>query len=149
VDAWVGLFVPDVDVGRRGRGREVLRAYIEPQLRWFYRSIHQIVGHRIELVDDDWATGAVYCRAEHEVGARWVVMAICYFDRYRRVDGQWLFERRNEKHWYAVDVLERPQAVDFDSWRTSGHPPALPHDFPRWTTFFDDPDAAVEITTKP
>ena len=45
LDAWVGLFVADVNCGRRGRGRAVLRAVIEPQVRTFYRSIHQICGH--------------------------------------------------------------------------------------------------------
>src|SRR5437588_10000789 len=63
VDTWVNLFVPDVDMGRRGRGRDVLRRYIEPQLHQFYRSMHQICGHRVELVDRDTARGAVYCRA--------------------------------------------------------------------------------------
>ena len=140
LDTWVGLFEPDVDMGRHGRGRQVLRDYIEPHLRWFYRSIHQIVGHRIEIIDDDTAKGAVYCRAEHEVGDRWIVMAICYFDDYRRVDGEWFFARRAEKHWYAVDVLERPQAVDFDSWERTAGPPTLPHAFPTWAAFF--PDAA-------
>ncbi len=149
IDAWVALFVPDVDMGRHGRGRDVLRSYIEPQLRWFYRSMHQIVGHRIELLDDDSARGAVYCRAEHEVGDRWIVMAICYFDDYRRVDGEWFFARRAEKHWYAADVLERPQAVDFDSWHTSPNAPPLPHAFPTWSTFFDDASAVSELTRHP
>ena len=49
-------------------------------------------------------------------------MAICYFDDYRRVDGEWLFSRRRERHWYAVDVTERPQAVDFESWEGAGTP---------------------------
>jgi hypothetical protein len=146
VDAWVELFVPDVDMGRRGRGRDALRAYIEPRLWWFYRSIHQIVGHRIDLVDDDHARGAVYCRAEHEVGDRWIVMAICYFDEYERVDGDWFFVRRAEKHWYAADHLERPQAVDFDSWEGAGNP-ALPREFPTWTAFFDDKTDVSAITS--
>ena len=149
LDAWVALFVPDVDMGRRGSGRQVLREYIEPHLRWFYRSIHQIVGHRIELLDDDTAKGAVYCRAEHEVGERWIVMAICYFDDYRRVEGEWLFERRGERHWYAVDVLERPQSVGFDSWERTAGPPSLPDGFPMWTTFFDDDEAVRHITGSP
>src|SRR3954463_15790344 len=62
LDAWVALFVPDVHLGRHGRGREALRAYIEPQLRWFYRSVHLLAGHRIELGPDGTATGQVYCR---------------------------------------------------------------------------------------
>ena len=134
VDTWVNLFIPDVQVGRDRFGREALRDYIEPVLRTFRRSMHQIVGHRIELVDGDRATGATYCRAEHEVDDRWVVMAICYFDEYRRVEGEWLFARRKERHWYAADVNEHPQAVGFDSW-TAG-PPNLPEAFPTWDGFW-------------
>ena len=139
VDAWVNLFVPDVDLGRHGRGRDALRGQIEPMLRWFHRSVHFVCGHRVDLVDADHATGAVYCRAEHEVGERWIVMAICYFDAYRRVDGEWLFERRRERHWYAADVNERPQDVGFDSWHTSGRPPALPEEFATWARFWGTP----------
>ncbi|MBS9376418.1 nuclear transport factor 2 family protein [Rhodococcus sp. B50] len=141
IDAWLALFVPDVQLGRHGSGRENLHALIEPQLRWFYRSVHLICGHRVELgpdVDDDGpltATGQVYCRAEHEVDDRWVVMAIRYDDRYRRVDGEWLFERRIENHWYAADLLERPQQAEFDSWRVGG-PPALPARDPSWAAFW-------------
>jgi len=38
VDSWVQLFVPDVNMGRHGQGREALRGFIEPQLRTFHRS---------------------------------------------------------------------------------------------------------------
>ncbi|MEV5712908.1 nuclear transport factor 2 family protein [Amycolatopsis mediterranei] len=147
LDAWVALFVPDVGLGRHGRGREALRAYIEPQLRWFYRSVHLLAGHRIELGPDGpdstpaTATGQVYCRAEHEVGDRWIVMAIRYDDSYRLVDGEWLFERRRERHWYAADVSEHPQAVGFDSWGTGGAP-ALPGADRAWHGFWaGEPDA--------
>ena len=145
LDDWVDLFTPEVDLGRHGRGRARLRAYIEPQLRWFYRSIHQICGHRIDLGPDgpdgtgpSRATGSVYCRAEHEVDERWVVMAIRYDDEYVRVGDEWLFARRRERHWYAVDVNERPQAVDFDSWHSSGHRPPLPSLDPSWARFWRD-----------
>jgi SnoaL-like domain len=143
LDAWVGLFVPDVRVGRDSSGRDALRAQIDPVLRTFRRSMHQIVGHRVDLDPDDphRASGATYCRAEHEVDDRWIVMAICYFDQYRRVDGQWFFERRKERHWYAVDHLERPQSVDFGSW--PGVPqPALPDAFATWSSFWDSGGAS-------
>src|SRR5829696_8369762 len=39
LDAWVALFVPDVDMGRHGRGREVLREWIAPAVAGFYRSV--------------------------------------------------------------------------------------------------------------
>jgi hypothetical protein len=135
LDAWVACFRPDVDMGRHGTGREALRRYIEPRVRRFYRSIHQICGHRIELTGDDTATGAVYCRAEHEAGDRWIVMAICYFDDYARVDGEWYFSRRRERHWYAADVAEHPQAVGFAGWEGSSAP-ALPEAFPTWAGFW-------------
>jgi SnoaL-like domain len=148
LDAWVSLFIPDVDCGRWGRGRDALRGFIEPLVRQFYRSIHQIVGHRIELTGDDTATGAVYCRAEHEDRGKWVVMAICYFDEYQRVDGEWFFKRRRERHWYSTDVLERPHAPTFQHWENheSDHP-TLPHAFPAWSQFWSADPAEVEALT--
>jgi hypothetical protein len=154
LDAWVALFVPDVDMGRHGKGRDVLREWIAPAVSQFYRSIHQICGHRIELGraspagEPESATGQVYCRAEHEVGDRWIVMAIRYDDEYRRVDGEWLFSRRRERHWYAADLLERPQEVGFDSWHTSHEAPGLPADAPTWAAFWRDRDPA-SVTALP
>jgi ketosteroid isomerase-like protein len=87
IDAWVELFVDDVDCGRRGKGREALRSFIDPVVRNFYRSIHYICGQTIDYRGGDTATGTVYCRAEHETGGEWIVMAIIYFDTYERRDG--------------------------------------------------------------
>lgn len=148
LDAWVGCFRPDVDMGRHGSGREALRRYIEPRIRGFYRSVHQICGHRIELTGPDTATGAVYCRAEHEVGERWIVMAICYFDEYARVGGEWFFSRRRERHWYAADVSERPQAVGFTGWDPDDVP-ALPGAFPTWAAFWDGYADLARLTGVP
>lgn len=137
IDGWVRLFVPDVQVGSSGSGRDALAAFIGPRLRAFRRSVHFVGAHRIDLDagDRDRATGAVYCRAEHEVGDRWIVMAICYFDEYRRVGGEWLFVRRRAKHWYSADIAEHPQAVGFNGW---AHPRAatLPQEFPTWEAFW-------------
>jgi hypothetical protein len=148
VDAWVALFTPDIALGRHGSGRAALRALIEPQLRWFYRSVHQIVGHQIEVLDHETAHGRVYCRAEHEVGDRWIVMAICYLDDYRQVGGDWLFSRRRELHWYAADVDRAPQRDGFDSWGVAGHPPTLPGAFPTWQEFWQGSDLS-NLTSAP
>lgn len=135
LDAWAGCFRPDVDMGRHGRGRAALRQYIDPMVRRFYRSVHQICGHRIELTGPDTATGAVYCRAEHEVADEWIVMAICYFDEYVKLDGEWFFSRRRERHWYAADVTKTPQASAFAGWPGSAAP-KLPAEFPTWSAFW-------------
>ena len=137
LDAWVGLFVEDVNCGRHGVGRAALRAVIEPELRTFYRSIHQLCGHRIEFDDADHARGTVYCRAEHEVGDRWIVMMIAYFDSYERRDGVWYFVRRREKHWYSVDILDRP-AEPFHRWPDNGATADLPGAFASWAPFWNE-----------
>jgi len=137
IDSWVNLFIEDVDCGKHGKGREVLRTFIEPSVKTFYRSIHQICGQTINFLDDDAATGTVYCRAEHEDGDRWVVMAIIYFDHYVRNEGQWYFKRRHEKHWYSADVLERP-TPPFQLWeKWASRLPDLPGDFPTWQPFWN------------
>jgi len=53
-----------VKVTKEVRGRAALKERIDADVRTFYRSHHQICGHVIDFVDDDHATGKVYCRAE-------------------------------------------------------------------------------------
>lgn len=155
LDALVNLFIPDVDCGRHGQGREVLRQIYAGLLTSFYRSQHQVCGHAFELSDADHATGTSYCRAEHEDGDGWYVMAICYFDRYERRDGRWYFTARDERHWYATDVTERPSAgASFQSWpRLSSprHQPKLPHSWPSWAAYWQtvDPAKRAEVTRNP
>ena len=147
LDAWVALFIPDVNCGRCGSGREVLRSIIEPAVRTFYRSIHQLCGHRVEFDDADHAHGVVYCRAEHEAEGRWIVMAIAYFDSYERRDGEWFFVRRQEKHWYAADWEERP-AAPFTGWAMHPQPPQLPGDFASWYPFWaDEAEESIAVLT--
>lgn len=139
VESWVSLFVEDVDCGRFGKGREALKDFIVPMLANFYRSVHLICGHRIKFVDADNATGAVYCRAEHEDGDNWVNMAICYFDTYARNEGEWYFVRRQEKHWYAAEASSRPEGPNFSNWPGQEIPdPALPGAFSTWADFWSD-----------
>ncbi|MGE0388155.1 MAG: nuclear transport factor 2 family protein [Gammaproteobacteria bacterium] len=145
VDTWVNLFVEDVRVTREKHGREEMRKFIENAIRGFYRSIHYVCGHTIDFIDDDNARGTVYCRAEHEDRGKWIVMGICYFDRYERRNGTWYFRKRNEQHWYSADALERPNDGDsFQRW--PGHddaPPALPSAFETWKGFWDRAPAGL------
>jgi len=142
------------------REREVLRHAEAPEdrreeahdrhafgLDQFYRSVHQICGHIIELLTPTTARGKLYCRAEHEVGERYIVAALIYNDDYVKVDGEWLFAKRRPQIWYAADLLERPQEVDFASWSGS-QAPELPGTFPMWSTFWQERDTAA-ITSHP
>lgn len=142
LDALVELFAEDVDCGRWGRGREALKTFYasESILQAFYRSVHQICGQTLDFQDAEHATGTVYCRAEHEDGEHWVVMAICYFDQYERRDGRWYFVRRDERHWYSTDWLQRPGNPTWQNWpgKYTGerHQPRLPASFPTWEGFW-------------
>jgi len=151
VEAWCSLFVPDVDCGRFGTGREALRRSIEPALRGFYRSMHMISGHAVDFEGPDRATGMVYCRAEHEVGARWIVMAIIYADEYARRDGKWYFVRRKERHWYATDMLDRPIGANAHQWSEHLRPPSLPNVFSSWKEFWEaaGDEAVAKVTAYP
>jgi len=151
LDAMVALFAPDRGFGDWGANRVELRAFFDRVLRRFYRSMHQVVGHVVDLDGDDAAHGTVYCRAEHEDRGTWVIMAICYDDRYLRVDGEWYFERRTVDHWYSCDVLERPHGPGFQSWPGhEHHRPSLPHRFPTWEPFWrSTPGLADELSESP
>ena len=152
LDSWVDLFVPDVDCGSYGTGRDALRKFIDPAARTFYRCHHQICGHVIDLVDVDHARGTVYCRAEHEAGDQWIVMAICYFDTYERREGRWYFQKRSEKHWYSSDILERPGEPEFQNWAAwKDRKPSLPHHFPTWKRFWEHtaPAELRKLTSQP
>jgi hypothetical protein len=152
LDSWVSLFVPDVDCGSHGKGREALREFIDPAVRTFYRSVHQICGHVIELIDALHAKGTVYCRAEHEASGKWVVMAICYFDTYERREGHWYFLKRSEKHWYSSDILERPGEPEFQNWAAwKDRKPTLPQQFPTWKKFWERtaPSELKTLSTQP
>jgi hypothetical protein len=153
LDALVGLFVEDVELGRFGRGRDVLRAWITPVLQTFYRSVHLICGQTVEFIDRDTATGVVYCRAEHEVGDRWFVVAMRYQDQYCQREGHWFFVRRQEEHWYTADSLERPGIPDFNRWTTNPAigPSRWPDRSASWPAFWSDvpPEQIARLTILP
>jgi hypothetical protein len=139
LEAWLALFPDDIDCGKRGRGREALRSFIAPLLRDFYRTVHFICGHQIEITSAHEAKGRVYCRAEHERGTEWIVQAICYFDTYVRKGGIWYFARREEDFFYSADMLERPQEAGFARWPGPApkfQPKMMVSRFPTWRDFW-------------
>lgn len=102
LDAIAELFVPNVDNGRFGPGRDGVRSFYDQALRKFHCSMHLVANHVIDLGDEDHASGIVYCTAYHHVldPEHWFDEALAYFDAYERVDGEWLFRRRRLRSWF-------------------------------------------------
>lgn len=155
LDDLADLYVDDIDFGQLGRGREALKAYFTAATSVFYRSIHQIMGHKFDFLDDDNAVGQVYCRADHERGDTWIVAQMCYFDRYTRRDGKWYFAgKRDFDFYYCADALEHPQDVGFQRFVVPGMKMDLPmmvDRFPSWKTFWgkQGDEAVAKLTAQP
>ncbi len=137
LDALVALFVPDVRVGRELSGRAALRENLATQLAAIGVSILNVGTHQIDLDGPDEATGLVYCKAEVQDGDRWIHQAIRYDDRYRRVDGEWLFVRRIHRLFYGAEVGVNPVGLppadwpaNHDGWGT------IPADDETWQAFW-------------
>ncbi|MEQ6889134.1 nuclear transport factor 2 family protein [Halomonas sp. CS7] len=138
LDAHVGLFAPDIRVGRERQGRAHLKAWVDDTLRHqFTGTSHHLGQHIIEMVDADHAVGVVYSKNEHETGAEWVTMQMLYWDDYERIDGRWCFRRRLPCYWYASD-LNRPPIGDMKMrWPGREPYPGTFHDlFPSWKEFW-------------
>jgi hypothetical protein len=134
LETLVSLFVPDVDAGRRGTGRDALRAYYDDVLHRFRSSMHFVGTHAVNFDDSGTrAHGHTYCTAEHEGSDHWFRVGIDYEDTYRFVEGAWLFERRIFRSWFT-DQINQP-----DSERTRQPTPDehRPHiDSPTWIDFW-------------
>lgn len=144
LDALVALFVPDVAVGGGRTGREALRAFWDRTLRDVGVTVLQVSTQVVEVDGRDRAHGTVYCRAQVQQGGRqgevWVEQAIAYFDDYERVDGRWLFRRRDHQLFYGVETAERPLDQEPARWPQRGTGVGtLPHAWDTWGAFWDEP----------
>ena len=148
IDGLAALYSPSCDYTRFGFSDQLGPAGVKAMfdsdgiLTQFYRSMHQVCGHVIELDDADNAHGTVYCRVEHEDGDDWIIQLMVYSDRYRRVDGTWLFEERQMAYLHTGDPRQTPQEVGFNNWPNwensqAMFAPALPHAWPTWQPFWD------------
>ena len=137
LDTLVSLFVDDVRVGRDAQGRDALRAFFDKSLREVGTTILNVGTHVIDLVDEDHASGSVYCKGEIQVGERWIHQAILYRDTYERRDGRWYFVRRVHELWYGAEVGTNPIGLPPANWpkRHEGSG-TLPESFPTWGPFW-------------
>ncbi|WP_216893159.1 nuclear transport factor 2 family protein [Nocardia alni] len=157
LDTLIGLFAPDVEFGQRSNihGPQQLREFFGKALTNFYRSMHQVCGHVVDIEDGDTASGTVYCRVEHEDGDNWVIQLMVYFDRYRRVDGRWLIASRRPAYLATHDVRHTPQQAGFVEWphwddAQRRFAPTLPQAWPTWNPYWSDhQDRVPTRTTRP
>jgi ketosteroid isomerase-like protein len=148
---WADLYVPDVRVGApvHDTGRDALRRWFREKCSYWYRSMHVIGAHQIDLTGPDTATGLAQCRVEQEIGGRFVTTAFLYRDRYRRHDGHWLFEHRHGQPLWAYDQHTDPlAAVDR---LPGGMPVRLPAEYPAFRSFWSDfpPAHLAAVTNTP
>jgi hypothetical protein len=133
----VSLFVEDVETGDGRSGRAALAEWFDPVLRPYAITFHLIGNHVIDFVDDDHATGIVYCRGEIQEGGRWIVQAIQYRDDYERRGGHWYFVRRKHLLWYGRDVGQSPLGLPPANWPdNSTGTGELPQIWPTWRAFW-------------
>ena len=140
MDMMVDLFVPDVKVGKDEVGREALHRWYTRTMSGPRASCHFIGNHVVDFDDADHAHGIVYCHDELDQPqtGQWVQGMLQYWDTYRRVDGEWYFERRRFHRWYIVDALTRPShGAGVEGNRSALTTHQLPDAFPSWGAFWD------------
>ena len=143
-DAFVNLFVPDVQVGRDSFGRDALRAWFVEALGRLADTVHFVGNHIIDFDGPDTAHGIVYCHDEvvpRETGG-WDQGMLQYWDTYERVEGidgkEWCFQRRKYLRWYMADWLERPTHGADTMPPERRHHAQLPEAFASWSRFWDE-----------
>jgi hypothetical protein len=136
LDALVELFVDDVRVGRGAVGRDALKASFREALLVPGIMVLNVGTHAIDLVDDDHATGIVYCKGEVQQGDRWIHQLIVYTDEYERRDGRWYFVRRRHELVYGADVGQNPLPLPPADWpRNEIGRGTLPERWETWQSF--------------
>lgn len=109
IDALVNLFVDDIGVPGKQRGRAALRAWYDHQLRTgITGTAHGVHGHVIDVQDADHAAGLVYSRNDLESEGVWMIEMMAYLDAYERREGHWYFARRTPLFWYECDITNPP-----------------------------------------
>lgn len=108
-DSLVNLFVDDIGVPGKQRGRQALKRWYDDQLRGDHLgTAHGVAGHVIEFETPDVAAGVVYSRNDLETESTWIIEMMAYLDRYERRGGRWYFGRRTPLFWYESDITDPP-----------------------------------------
>ena len=140
MDMMVDLFVPDVRVSNDETGREALKRWYTTTMSAAKATCHMVGNHTVDFDDADHAHGIVYCHDELEYPKQgtWVQGMLQYWDTYRRVDGEWYFERRKFHRLYIADWLTRPShGLGNEGGRHALRSYQLPEAYPSWDVFWE------------
>lgn len=100
-DRLAALFVPAIQAA--------VRAQLQPAIDRLGVTVLSVTTQVVDPVDDDHATGTVYCTAEVEdPETGWIRQSIVYQDRYERVDGAWYFGARDHQLVYGEQQPSNP-----------------------------------------
>lgn len=137
-DSLANLFVDDIGVPGKGRGRAAMREWYDAQIRRsLLGSAHGVLGHIIDVHHADNASGLVYSRNDLETESNWVIELLAYLDSYERRDGHWYFARRTPLFWYQSDITDPPVGPRKMRWPGTPHHDGAFHDaFPSWEAFW-------------
>ena len=100
--------------GVEARGVAAISAIVQVQWRAFSRYVHWTTNHVVDIRGE---------RAEGECDVavavllsedRWYLGGGTYYDRYVRVDGRWLIERRDARGDFDFTAAPRPEEVQVD-----------------------------------
>lgn len=106
-DALAALFVPDIQAK--------VREQLQPAVDRLGVTVLSVTTQVVDRIDNDYATGVVYCTAEVEDPDHgWIRQSIVYQDRYERHDGSWWFRARDHQLVYGEaqpsNPLDQPEA---------------------------------------
>ena len=140
-DVLANLFVHDIGVPGKQRGRQAMKRWYADTMRAVPGSFHGIAGHIIDIESPTTGRGIVYSRNDLDLGEHWMLELMIYLDRYERRDGRWLFARRTPLYWVHTDPNSPPLGPD--KLRRPGADTvgrgAFHDAFPSWEEFWATP----------
>lgn len=150
-DAMANLFVDDVGVPGKQRGRQALKKWYADTMRSFPGSFHGVNGQIIDFEGPDLGSGIVYSRNDLDLGDHWMLELMIYLDRYERREGVWYFQRRTPLFWVHTDPNRPPLGEQ------KLRPPGRGvldrggyHDaFPSWQQFWDNTEIGEQPVKAP
>ena len=115
LDRLVALFTEDATFHRAGHvhaGREELHGFFTQIMRMYSMKLHTGHQHVVDLeLGAATALGVQMGHGELELAGQRVVAAYRYDDKYRYVDGRWLFARRELRYQYFSTHNELGQSL--------------------------------------